>query len=344
MALLWIDGFEGYGETLDGVPAPTGVLDRKYASTQAAGTMLTKAGRYGGFAIYFGGNNNQLFTPAITTHDTMISGVNWYCNHVRNTSIISFYDGNAIGMEIRKQDNVSELQLFRAGVLVATTSGLGISVSTWYNVQMKVKCHDTLGEYEVKVDGVTVLSATGVDTKGSGGHDYHDICVLRAFASRAPSFDDWYVCDGSGSINNDFLGVCKVVRIDPDGDDTANWTTSTPSANHYENVSGTVTDDDTSYLEETSANTTDLFDYEDLSGYDNILGIQVCTDCKETDATSYTIKTPIESGGNQYDDSAQLIGSPNYRTRVRIEGTDPDTGSLWTESGLNAAKFGVKVG
>lgn len=343
MALLWIDGFEGYGETVSGSPAPTGVLERKYAITQATSTMLTKAGRYGGMSIYFGGSNNQLFTPTLTTHDTMIAGVNWYCNNVGNTTILAFYDGSAIGMEVRKQNATGELQLYRGGALVATTSGLGISTSTWYNVQMKIKCHNTTGEYEIKVDGSTVLSATGVDTR-AGGNNYHDVCMLRTFAARAPSFDDWYVCDGSGSINNDFLGVCKVARIDPDGDDTANWTTSTPSANHYENVSGTVTDDDTSYLEETSANTTDLFDYENLAGYSNILGIQVCTECRETDATSFSIKTPIESGGNQYDDSAQIIASPGYRTKVRIEGTDPDTGALWTESGLNATKFGIKVG
>ena len=343
MALLWIDGFEGYGETLDGSPAPTGVLERKYAVTQSTVTMLTKTGRYGGIAIYFGGNNNQLFTPALTTHDTLISGVNWYCNHVRATSVLNFYDGSSPGMEVRKQDNVSELQLFRAGVLLATTSGLGISVSTWYNIQMKVKCHNTLGEYELKVDGVTVLSATGVDTK-AGTHDYHDVCLLRAYAARAPLFDDWYVCDGSGSINNNFLGITKVVRIDPDGDDAANWATSTPSANHYENISGTVTDDDAAYLEETSANTTDLFDYENLAGYSNILGIQICTECRETDAQSYSVKTPIESGGNQYDDSAQVIASSGYRTKVRVEETDPDTSVKWTESGLNAAKFGIKVG
>ena len=343
MALLWIDGFEGYGETIDGTPAPTGVLERKYAMTDATTTMLTKAGRYGGMAIYFGGTTNKLFTPTLTTHDTMIAGINWYCNHDRDTPILNFYDGSTLGMWVRKKNNVSELELIRSGTIIATTSGLGLSLSTWYNVQMKIKCHDTTGEYEVKVDGNTVLSATGVDTK-AGANNYHDVCNLRVYSARAPHFDDFYVCDGSGSINNDFLGVTKVVRIDPDGDDTANWSTSTPSANHYENVSGTVTDDDTAYLEETAASTTDLFDYEDLAGYSNIKGIQICTECRETDATSYTIKTPIESSGNQYDDSAQLIGSPNYRTKVRVEGTDPATGVLWTEAGVNAAKFGVKVG
>jgi hypothetical protein len=157
-------------------------------------------------------------------------------------------------------------------------------------------------------------------------------------------YDDLYVCDGSGSINNDFLGDCKVIRIDPDGDDTANWSTSTPSANHYENISEVSGDEDTSYIEETASSTLDLFDYESVASLGTIYGVQICTQCRETDATTHTLVTPIESGGNQYDDSAQAVGTPSYITVVRVAGTDPDTSSLWTMSGLNAAKFGAKVG
>jgi hypothetical protein len=343
MALLWVDGFEGYGETVDGSPAPTGVLQRKYSVTAGTTTMLTKAGRYGGMCIYFGGSTNSLFTASLTTHDTLIAGCGWYNNNAGDCAILTFADTGTYGMWVRKKSGVGELELMRGAAVVDTTSGLGLSLSTWYYVEMKIKCHDSTGTYEVKVGGSTVLSATGVDTKISS-NNYHDSAGFRPVASRAPNYDDFYICDGSGAINNDFLGDCKIVRIDPNGDDTANWSTSTPSANHYENVDEVETDDNTSYIEETTTNTTDLFDYENVSGLSSIKGVQICTECRETDANSYSIKTPIESGGNQYDDSAQTIGTPNYVTKVRVAGTDPDTGALWTESGLNAAKFGVKVG
>lgn len=343
MALLWLDGFEGYGETIDANPTPSGVLEGKYCPASSTTTMLTRAGRHGGFAIYYGGSQNEIRTPHLTTHDTLIAGCGFYRATTDDCAVITFVDTGLYGMWLRVKQESGELELVRGGTVIATTIGCCISVSTWHWIEMKIKCHNTLGEYEVRVGGQTVLSATGVDTR-YGTHDYHNACSFRPVAAEAPMYDDWYVCDGSGSDNNDFLGDCKIIRIDPDGDDTANWSTSTPSANHYENVSEVVGDEDSSYIEETTSSTLDLFDYEAVAGLGTIYGVQICTHCRESDATSHSLITPIESGGNQYDDSAQVVGTPEYITVVRVAGTDPDTSSLWTMSGLNAAKFGVKVG
>jgi hypothetical protein len=343
MALLWLDGFEGYGETIDGNPIPFGVLEGKYCPAVAPTTMLTRAGRHGGFAIYYGASNNEIRTPHLTTHDTMIAGCGFYRATNDDCAIMTFVDTGLYGMWLRVKQESGELELIRGGTVIDTTSGLCIGVSNWHWIEMKIKCHNTLGEYEVRVGGETVLSATSVDTK-YGTNDYHNAFSFRPVAAEAPMYDDLYICDGSGSINNDFLGDCKIVRIDPDGDDTANWGTSTPSANHYENVSEVSGDEDSSYIEEAASSTLDLFDYEAVASLGVIYGVQICTQCRESDATTHSLITPIESGGNQYDDSAQVVGTPGYITVVRVAGTDPDTSSLWTMSGLNAAKFGAKVG
>ena len=344
MALLWLDGFEGYGETVDVAPAPTGVMSRKYASVTAEATMRIKAGRHSGTSLLYAASNNLLLTPSLTTNDTLIAGCGWYCNTSSDCAIISFLDGATYGMFIRKKANVPELELLRYSTVIDTTVGLNLHQGAWYFVEMKIKCHDTTGEYEVKVGGETVLSGTGVDTK-QGTNNYHDIAGFRAVpASRAAQYDDFYICDSSGSTHNDFLGDCKIIRLDPDGDDTTNWGTSTPSANHYENVDEVETDDDTSYIEESTSTTTDLFDYEDVAGLGTIQGVQLSTECRDTDANTFSIISPIESGGNQYDDSGQSIGTTSYVTKRLVAGVDPDTSSLWTAGGINAAKFGVKVG
>jgi hypothetical protein len=342
MALLWLDGFEGYGETIDGNPIPSGVLEGKYCPARGTSTMLTRAGRHGGFAIYYGGSTNELRTPYLTTHDTMISGCGFYRSNFDDCYIMTFMDFGIYGMGLRAKQTSGELELLRGTAVIDTTSGLTISPSSWHWIEMKIKCHASAGEYEVRVGGETVLSATGVNTK-YGTHDYHTAFNFRAVSSEAPMYDDLYVCDGSGSTNNDFLGDCKIIRIDPDGDDIANWGTSTPSANHYENISEVSGDEDSSYIEETASSTLDLFDYESVASLGTIYGVQICTQCRESDATTHSLITPIESGGNQYDDSAQVVGTSSYITAVRVAGTDPDTSSLWTMSGLNASKFGVKV-
>jgi hypothetical protein len=343
MALLWLEGFEGYGETLEAAPAPAGVMARKYGAVTVENLMRLRTGRYGNASLYYANSSCYLETPALTTHDTMISGCGWKVNTTSDCAILSFKDGATYGMWVRKKSGTTELEIVRGATVLDATAGLNLHQSAWYFVEMKIKCHDSAGEYEVRVNGKTVLSATGVDTK-EGSNNYHDIMSFRPQnVSRLCQYDDWYVCDGSGATHNDFLGDCKIIRIDPDGDDTANWGTSTPSANHYENVDETETDDDTSYLEESVSTTLDLFDYEDVSSLGTIQGVQLSTECRDTDANAFSIITPIESGGNQYDDSAQSIGTESYVTKRRVAGVDPDTSSLWTATNLNAAKFGVKV-
>lgn len=342
MALLWIDGFEAYGTSVGSAPSPSGVIGRKYGSVASEGTMDIETGRVGGYGIELPVSACVMVTPSLTTVDTMIAGVGFKVPSAVQAYILSFWDGGTLGMNLRTQAGGSELQIYRGTTLVETSVGANIQTNTWMYVEMKVKCNNSTGTYDVKVNGTTVLTATGVDTQ-AGSNAYHDTCRLRGSGVTC-FYDDFYVCDSSGSDNNDFLGNVKVVAIFPDGDDTTNWTTSTPSANHYENVDETTVDDDTSYVEDDTTNTTDLYDYAALPTLGTIMGLQINTDCRETDATSYDIKMPIESSGNQYDGSAETVGSVSWVTRRRIEGTNPDTSNAWTESEINAAKFGIKVG
>jgi hypothetical protein len=341
MALLWIDGFEGYGTSIGNAPSPSGVCGRRYPITLNESLMDIETGRVTGFSIEFNGVSNALTTPTLTTNDTLIAGVGFRTASSGESYILVFWDEGTLGMNLRWQPG-GEVRLYRGVTTIATTSGLNLLLNTWYHFEMKIKCHDTTGEYEIKVNESTVLSATGVDTK-AGSNNYHD--VARLYSSNTVSrFDDFYVCDSSGSENNDFLGNCKVVAIYPDGDDTANWTTVSPGPNHYEAVDEEIVDDDTSYVEDSTTNTTDLYDFTALPSLATIKGLQINVDCRETDAATFDIEIPIESNSSQYDGSPQTVGSTNWVTRSRIEDTDPDTGNLWTEAGINAAKFGIKVG
>lgn len=342
MALLWIEGFEGFGTSTGSAPSPTGVVARKYSSLVAESAMDIETGRFGGYCLEFNTNGSYIRPLALTTNSTLIIGVAVRLSAVSNSQIISFYDGATLGMNI-KLTAAGELAVYRSGSLLGTTSGLGLTLDAWYYIEFKVVCNDSTGSYELRVGQVNVLNASGIDTK-AGTNNYHTTFQIGIALQPAIRFDDLYCLDASGSDNNDFLGNCEVVRIDPDGDDTANWTISTPSANHYENVDEAIVDDDTSYVEEDTTNVTDLYDYESVPSLGTIYGLQVNTECRETDATTFSLITPIKSGGSQYDDSPQAVGTSNYVTMRRITDTDPDTGNLWTESGVNAVKVGVKVG
>lgn len=343
MALLWIEGFEGLGTSIGGTPSPVGVVARKYSYVTWENTMDIETGRFSGYSMEFNSNGAYMRPLALTTDSTLVVGFAIrFTTTISNSQILSFYDGSTLGMNVRTVVG-GELAVYRSGSLMDTTSGLGLVSGSWYYIEFKVVCNDTTGSYELRVGQVNVLSDSSVDTR-AGANNYHTTFQIGISLQPVSRFDDLYCLDASGSENNDFLGNCKVVRIDPDGDDTANWTTSTPSANHFENVDEAVLDDDTSYVEDSTTNVTDLYDYESAPSLGTIYGLQINTECRETDANTFSIITPIESGGNQYDDSAQTIGTSSYITMRRITDTDPDTGNLWIESGINAAKFGIKVG
>ena len=239
-----------------------------------------------------------------------------------------------------------ELEVYRDESFLGFTTGLNLVADTWYYMQFKVKCHQTLGEYELKVGNVTVLSDTGIDTDpASAGYNNKILFGKLGWGGNYPMYiDDLSILDSTGSINNDFLGISKIVVMRPDGDDTANWGTVSPGPNHYEAVNEVTADGDTSYVEEGTVNVTDLYDYGSVPAIGDIWGIQVNTNCRESDATSFSLVTPVESNSVQYDDAAQPVKAIDYTTISRILETDPDTGNYWVMGNLNTTKFGVKIG
>lgn len=346
MALLWIEGFEGFGTTPGSVPLPVGALDRKYVDTPGNSSWMDiEVGRLGGYCLEIG-DGKALGMVVPTTDATLICGVafNKYNDINRDYEIVAFYDGAQRGIGVTSIAATGELEVKLDGSLLGTTSGLGLLDNTWYWLELKVVTDNAAGEYEVRVGGVSVLSDSGLDTQG-GSNAWSDKVSFRApTGGSAVQIDDIYICDGTGGVNDDFLGGVKVVGLSPDADDTANFGTSTPSANHFENVDENPSDDDTSYVEENTVNTTDLYDYEALSDTGEVFGLQINTICRETDATLFSLITPIESNGTQDDGSSQPLTGVDYTNLHRVSEVDPDTNTAWTINGVDAAKFGIKVG
>jgi hypothetical protein len=338
--LLWADGFENYGTS--GTPTPSGVMSRKY-TTNLDGTYGISTGRFGGYCFYMTWDSGvYIQTPALTTDATIVVGLAIkfpeYYNY--NYQFLSLLDGATWGVNFWITP-VGEIEIYRGGTLLGTTNGANIRQTKWYYIEIKVKCDDSTGTYEVRVGGVTVGSGSGLDTK-AGSNAYHDRVRIVCGARNHTYYDDFYVCDTSGSLNNDFLGNVKVVTMRPDS--AGDTTEFTPSAgSNYACVDEAVANDDTDYVSDATTDHKDLYNYG-ASTLNSIKGVVVCTDCRQSDATAFSLKTPCKSGATENDDSAQSIGTTSYVTKQRVLETDPNTSTTWTLTDLNAAQFGVKVG
>lgn len=343
MSLLLVEGFEGCG-TITGIePQPVGVLSRQYITYYSHDFDLY-AGRFGGYSLDFTGNPN-FWAVGLTTNDTLIVGLAFRKNSsLRNGTFLRFYDGATEGIQLYIT-TTGTLRVYRGGALLGESAPVLVDADTWYYVELKIKCHNSAGTYEVRVGGSNVLSGSGVDTQIGANAYYDNVKFSSVHWTMHIIMDDIYICDGFGSINNDFLGPCRVVSVFPDGDDTAGWDTASGGSDHYLDVDENPADDNTTYVEDNTSGHKDLYDYATMSiGIGDIKGLSIKTQCRETDANNFSLITPIKSGAAESDDSAQSIGSTDYVIKTRISETDPNTLTAWTETTVNAAKFGVKVG
>ena len=186
---------------------------------------------------------------------------------------------------------------------------------------------------------------TGVDTKASTDSFETSWDMLRLSAWRSGDgtvIDDLYVCDGTGTTNNDFLGNIYVEGIDPNGD--GNSTQLTPSTgSNWQNVDeSNPSDGDTTYNTADANSETDLYTMTDLSETGDILGLQAHVEVRVTSGNPRKIRIPVRQSTTTSEGSDLTIAGDDYGARRRILETNPHTASAWTKSEIDSVEVGIK--
>ena len=355
MALLWIEGFEGLGTSVDSaLPASGDVFARKYANLSGSmSSVYLRAGRLAGYSVQGTYNVTAYFRTPILPNASMtaIQGLGFKPNVTGSGAwpvimrFISSYAYAGLGVNLYYDSASHEIKVYMgASTLLGTSSGANITSAGWSYVETKV----TVGYYgsiEIRVNGSTVYTQINVDTRPGGYNNAYDQFGWEFSGGARPAFyDDWYVCNNAGTSNNDFLGDCKVVAVYPVSDAGANQWTPSGGSSHNALVADNPANDDTSYLESSTSGQKELWGFGTLSGLGSIVGVQVNTDVRETDGTSHSLRTLVSSGATESEDTGQAVGLQAYVTKARVVALNPDNSQPWTVTSLNAAKFGIKVG
>lgn len=348
MSLLWIEGFESFGAN-SGDTVSDGLLDAKYPSLgYDTGGPRMRDGRVTGRSLsYINGVGSTFFitTPSLGNMSTVITGLGFKAG-VASIAAFPF-------LELREENNATQgvnlrvtsggrLDLYLGSFTLIASSAEGvIQLNTWHFVEMKIAVANS-GTYEVRVDGVTVISGSGDTQAGSSANANMVRLVSPGPGSNVGYyFDDWYVCDGSGSVNDDFLGDKVVFTIFPNAaGDSTDFTPST--GNNFENVDETPADGDSTYVESDTGGDRDLYNFGSAP-FDTIDGIQVNAVVKKTDSTDFGLRLTTKSSGTVSQGGAQTVNHTGYKNHYRVMENDPHTSSAWTSSGVNAAQFGVEV-
>ena len=210
----------------------------------------------------------------------------------------------------------------------------------WHYIEFKATIGAT-GSYEVRVDGLTYLSGSGVNTQQSANARANRVQI--GLNSLGISVDDVYICDGTGTANNNFLGDVRVQALMPSADGDLSQLTPSTGTTHYNLVDEVPPDGDTSYVSGATAGNVDLYQLGDVAAVSgSILGVAVYSFARKDDAGTRTIANVIKTGGVEYDGPAQAL-SMSYTYFTEHWETNPATGLPWTIADVNALQAGVKV-
>lgn len=240
-------------------------------------------------------------------------------------------------------DSAGHLRLTRNNTVLATGTTV-LSNGVFYYIEFKVTINSSTGAYELRINGNTELSASGTNTQATG-NAWADRFYLGDFSvggGETCDVCDLYVLDGTGSVNNTFLGDCRVDALFPSG--AGNYTQLTPSAgSNYAAVDEKAQNGDTDYVESGTVSQKDSYAYGDLAtSTGSVFGVQLVPFARKTDAGTRSIKGLARLSSTDVLDSTDKTLSSSYAYYPDVRETKPGGGS-WAISDVNSAEFGVQV-
>lgn len=259
-------------------------------------------------------------------------------------------DNNAIGVSFRDFANAEQVTIYfqSAGAVSAYrgnslgtllgNSAIGVLVpDAWNHIEFKVTIHDTNGSVEVRINEVTRLNLTGIDTKNTSLTEISQF-VIGDLSSGALSGAHWYIDDlvpwdtDASDPNNtvvDWVGDCKVGPAFPIADTAqADWSKST-GVSGYPLISELPVNDADYIFTATDGDISD-FDLTDLpENVAEIIGYCALPRLMKTDAGTVLVAAKFKVGTDI---------SPNEETAATtietywpfVSTVDPSTGAPYS--------------
>lgn len=327
MTLLHMDSFEMGDTTL------------RYAGANLA--RQASAGRNGRACSRSSGSTAAVKT--FTATGTVISGV-----ASADALQMSFWaDSNTVQHITIHFTSAGLVEVRRGAVngtlLTSASTGLLHAAGQFQYLEAKVTVADSGGTVEVRINGSTtpLINFTG-DTRNGGTST--NIDAVRVAGNSQCDLNDWYICNGSGSVNNNFLGDIRVYPLMPNGNGSSSQLVGSDgnSTDNYLLVDEKPYST-TDYNGSSTAGNRDMYTIENLpSNVVSVLGVQEISIAAKSDAGAISGKQVIRPSTTNYA-SASLTLSTTYALFSTLREQNPDTTAAWAISEVNATEIGWEV-
>lgn len=336
MAIRFMDSFDHYSASQ---------AELKWSTTTVF--VIGTGGRFGSCLQHT--DNNAITRIALDDQPTWIVGVAFKLtsgnNPPANRQLIHLLDGTTAQVDLRLTNG--SLQITRNGTVLGTGTFKFIA-TIWYYLEFKVTIHNSTGTIAARVNGISDISASGLDTQNTANATASAIQLGATGGVNGagnPFWDDVYILDGTGSApTNDFLGDVRVQTIVPNGNGTTNQLDGSDGnqVDNYLLVDEATPNSDTDYVESSDVGDKDTYNYGAITpAAGTVYGLAIYPWARKTDAGIRTIATIARHSATEVD-SADRSLSVSYQYFTDIRETKPG-GGVWSIADVNAAEFGVKV-
>lgn len=332
MSLLFMDGFEAQ-DTL--TKWAVNLLTPEYTQTTRLGSGVCLANS--------GGSAGASAVVGFTASARVYAGAAVKVPTLTNRSLLALCgDAGATQHAVLVVNASGAVTINRGGTVLATSTAGLIPAGTWVYVELTATVSDTVGVMEARVNGTVVATFTG-DTKNAGTGTNLDALTIFPSSSSSPTFyDDVYVCNALGSVNNTYLGDVRVQTLRPNAAGSSTQLTPVGSASNYANVDE-APPSQADYNYSGTAGQKDLYGVEDvLGGTTAVLGVQVGTVARKTDTGARSMKNLIKSGATTTAGSTATLGV-SALTYLTMHEANPTTAAAWAVSDIAALEVGVEV-
>jgi hypothetical protein len=291
------------------------------------------------------GNANPL------THTLATNYASGMCAfHLQSVSLIAeqihlWSDTGTIQVDLRR-DVTGAFFFTRNGTTIGSTSSYRISAASTNWIEAQVIIHGSLGQANLYVNGVSVLTQTGLNTQATGNSYFNQISLKTQNANNS-IFDNYHFWDFTvGDAATGFpygehiIEASLAIAV---GTNTTWNRGGTNTGNNYSQVNEANEDGDTTYVWMSSSGAGDIDSYgfatQQTPGSIGFVAINTIVRIDDAGPHTYEHYT-LSSGSSNV--SAALTPGASYLNIQTFQGTDPHTSALWTTAGRNAAEFGFE--
>lgn len=243
----------------------------------------------------------------------------------------------------------SKFRVKRGSTTLITTAN-EYTNNFWVYIEVKVIL-DTGGgadgTVEIRINESVDGTATGIDTTNDASTTANKVQWELRHDIGAWSWDDFYVCDDQGAVNNTYLGDRCVEGKKPTADGNRNQWTPNSGVNHWDRVSESVTDDDGTYLfvPNNQDGKVELFQIADLTTIvGTVNAVQISFQCRMDSSGTDKVRLIFRSGGGSEATGPDwtVTSIAGYQWFQEIYETDPVAAAAWTVSAFNAMQIGLE--